>query len=205
AILRQRREPVAAVENGPGTAVPDEKQAVQAAAAANPCLPAPAEDAQWQSRLTELDRLAGELADQRQQLAEQWERLVQTQHCWQQDRDQAAAELETLARKLQEQEQVLTRREQQYQSVREEFRGRHQELVELRQHLAAWQSRLQSRESTWEGERSRLLNEIRQREKLVQEHLSNLEEIRRRWSKNRRQEVAKLQAERQDGDNLRQE
>jgi len=206
AILRQKREAVAAAaEKGPGTPVVEEKQRVEAPAVANPCPPTPADDALLQSRLADLDRLAGELADQRQQLAEQWERLVRTQHSWQADRDQAAAELETLGRQLQEQEKVLTQREQQYQSVREEFRCRHQELVQLRQHLAAWQSRLQTRESSWEGERGRLLDEIRRREKLVQEHLANLEEIRRRWGKNRREEVAKLQAERKAGEDLRQE
>src|SRR5206468_4298099 len=36
-------------------------------------------------RMMALERLAGELADQRLQLLEQWERFFQTQHSWQQD------------------------------------------------------------------------------------------------------------------------
>jgi chromosome segregation ATPase len=168
-------------------------------------MPTPAEDAQWQDRLTDLDRLAGELADQRLQLAEQWERLVQTQHRWQGDRDQAAAELETVGRKLEEQEQTLVRRQQEFQDSCEGIRSKHQELVRLRQHLVGWHSRLRTRESSWESERGRLLDEVRQREKLVQDHLHNLVEIRRRWSKNRRQEVARLQAERGGCESLRQE
>jgi hypothetical protein len=47
-----------------------------------------------------LERLAGELADQRLLLVEQWERVVRAQEAWQEQRDGAAAELERLAQEL---------------------------------------------------------------------------------------------------------
>lgn len=200
AVLRQRRQGEKA-----DASVPQEKQLVEATALPSAPVTSQADDALWQGRLADLDRLAGELADQRLQLAEQWQRLVQTQHRWQEDHDQAAGELEALGGNLQTQEQTLTQKQQEYQSACEVIRGKHQEVVQLRQQMVGWHTRLRAREASWEGERGRLLGEIRQREKLVQEHLSNLVEIRRRWAKNRRQEVAKLQAERRACESLRQE
>ena len=202
--LRQRRQADAGEETRPNLPVLDAKEPTQAPIVSQ-MAPTPTADALWQDRLAELDRVAGELADQRQQLAEQWERLIQTQHRWQEDRDQAAAELESLGRKLQEQEQAVDRRQQESQAAGEVIQAKHQELLSLRQHLVGWHSRLRTRESTWEAERGRLLGEIHQREKLVQEHLHNLVEIRTRWAKNRRQEVAKLQADRNTCETLRQE
>jgi chromosome segregation ATPase len=204
AMLRGRRPAAVSEEEKPDVPALEEKKAAEAPAA-TPAAPTPADDALWQSRLAELDRLAGELADQRLQLAEHWERLVQTQHRWQLDRDQAAADLEGLGQKLQDQEQALERRQQDFHGACDTIRDKHQELVRMRQHMIGWHSRLRIRESTWEAERGQLLAEVRQREKLVQDHLSNLVEIRRRWAKNRRQEVAKLQAERRGCESLRQE
>src|SRR5207237_623331 len=51
-------------------------------------------------RLTELAQLAGELADQRVLLMEQWERLARVQQRWEEQRGRVAADLEALARTL---------------------------------------------------------------------------------------------------------
>jgi exonuclease SbcC len=146
-------------------------------------------------RIVDLDRLAGELAEQRLQLAEQWQRLVRGQQRWEQQRAEAARELEAMVRPLQEQEQALTERERACCTLEEELRKKHRELIQTRHHLVGWRARLRACEATWEGERKQLLAEIRHREKLVDDHLKRLVDVRHRWARQRRQELEKLQTE----------
>lgn len=154
-------------------------------------------------RLTHLQRLAGDLADQRAQLVEQWEHLAGMQQRWEQDRGQAVAEFETAARNLSEQEQAQAGKEQQLREVEESVRKKHRELVHLRQHMVGWRARLRAREMAWEKERNQRLIQARQREELAKHHLKSLGEIRRRWAINRRLEVDKLRAERAACESLR--
>src|SRR5262249_10248426 len=58
-----------------------------------------------QERLVILDKIACELADQRLHLNEQFDRLLQVQEEWRSERESAAEEIESLARKLAEREQ----------------------------------------------------------------------------------------------------
>src|SRR5262249_9771680 len=64
-------------------------------------------EAAWWERIAELDSLAGDLADQRLHLTEQWHRLAQAQERWQQERETLTVELDDLARRLEERERVL--------------------------------------------------------------------------------------------------
>jgi pSer/pThr/pTyr-binding forkhead associated (FHA) protein len=166
---------------------------------------APTADNAVSRRLVDLDRLADALGDQRRQLAEQWQRLAESQHRWEQDRARAAAELEAMVLPLQEQESALTQRDKVCRAAEEEMCKKHRELVQMRQHLVGWRARLRACETSWEGERQQLLSEIQHREKRAQAHLQALAGMRRRWSDQRRRELEKLQAAQAACDTLRQE
>jgi hypothetical protein len=168
-----------------------ESGAAAAAPAATDALPAGG----GACRVVDLERLASALADQRLQLAEQWQRLVRGQQRWEQQRADAARELEAMAQPLQEQEQTLTERERACRMLEEGFRKKQRELVQMRQHLMGWRARLRACEATWEGERKQLLAEIRHRETLVDDHLKTLVDVRQHWTRQRRQELEKLQAQ----------
>jgi hypothetical protein len=185
----------------------DKASAAQAAArqagSSAPISDAP--DGSLERRLADLDRLAGELADQRSHLAEQWQRLVATQDRWHKDRASAAAEMEAAAQQLQEQEQALEVRQKALQEADDALRERHRSLVHLRQHMVGWRARLKAREASWEGERLHLLTEMRHREALAKHHLHTLTQIRRRWAKQRSLELEKLRAEQAACEKLRTE
>ena len=136
-------------------------------------------DGQVQHRLPQLERLAGDLADQRMLLLEQWQRLVQTQHHWENERAQIVDELEKLATLLQSRETALAEREQYHEQAEHQFRVRQRELTHLRQHLVAWRARLKTRENALESERDQLLTEVQNREDLVQKHAASLVDLRR--------------------------
>ena len=132
---------------------------------------------QLQSRLAELERLAGDLADQRLLLLEQWQRLVQAQHQWENERLRVIEELEKLAEHLQSRETILVEQKQFLEQAEHQFRVRHRELTHLRQHLIAWRARLKSRENALESERDQLLMEVHSREELVEKHLGKLVDL----------------------------
>jgi hypothetical protein len=217
ALLRQRRQELATAAAAADGQVADKALETTTrtfeAAFGAPATPSsgalvpvlPGADLGWQQRLAELDRLAGDLADQRLQLAAQWELLLKTQERWQHDRDQAAGDLETLGQKLQEQEQFVTAREQACCANEEILVKKHREIVHLRQHIIGWGARLRSRESSWDLERTRLLAEMKEREALAERQLRGLVDIRRRWAQQRRQEVDKLRCERAGCEGLRYE
>lgn len=158
-----------------------------------------------QRRLGTLEKLSGELADQRLYLAEQCERLQQARHRWQQERDAAAASLEPAALELQQREQSLSEREQAIGDIEANLRQRHEEVAHLRQHLDAWQARLAVRATAWESERDRLLAELRTREELTERQIAAIANLRQRWQERRHQEVERLQSLLSITDKLRQE
>lgn len=183
------------------------KKTFQALLQPPPQLPAPAPEAKseplspqvpenWQERFRDLDRLAGELADQRCQLVEQWQRLGLLHAHWEQDRGRATQELEELARRLVEKGHLLAEREQAGQQADQVLRQRHEELLQIRQQMIAWRARLRVREKAWEGERRQLLTELKAREDLTDQHMNTLVDLRHRWAKRRRLEMEKLREDR---------
>jgi pSer/pThr/pTyr-binding forkhead associated (FHA) protein len=173
-------------KQGKGRAKTDQTAAitnVEVVAAANP------------GQLAQLERLAGDLTDQRIMLLEQWQRLVQTQHAWENERAQCVDDLEKLTLMLQSRESTLGEREQYHEQAEHQFRLRQRELTHLRQHLVAWRARLKTRENALEGERSQLVVEVQNREDLVEKHMAALVDLRRRWSRRRRQELARLHSD----------
>jgi hypothetical protein len=176
--------------------------------AAPPSSPAPlsAEESEsWDQRLAALEGLAGELTDQRLQLAEQWEQLVRAREAWQAEQRTTAAEMKLLAGRLQEQGQAFLLREKELDNAAAELRRRHEELLQFRQHLVGWQARLRARELAWEADRDRLLAELRGREELAERHLAALADLRQRWAKRRRRELEVVRLERAACEKVRQQ
>lgn len=143
----------------------------------------------WQHRLAELDRLAGELADQRAQLIEQYARLAQIQHAWQQRRDQAAAELDALAQRLAAEEDALSQRDRQTILVEESLQQRQQEIDAARQDLQVWRAQWKSHEAMFTHEHQTHMSALRHKEALLQEQLADLVTLRQRWNQRRQQEI----------------
>jgi hypothetical protein len=152
------------------------------------------EEEEIHQRLATLEKLSGELADQRLHVTEQWERLLQTRQTWAQDHEAAAADLEAMTLRLQKQEEALINRENELASGESILRQRLSEILQVRHNLEGCQVRLRTRVKAWEAERDRLLTETRARQKLADRRLAAIEGLRTRLEKRRRQEVNRLQA-----------
>jgi hypothetical protein len=162
-------------------------------------------EAGLQQRVSALEAIAGDLADQRLHLAEQCQRLVQTQQAWEQERDAMAIQLERLGFHLHEREQTLAGRERALSAVEGSLHQRHEEVAQLRRHLEAWQARLILRTTTWEAERDRFLVEVRSREDVAERRLAMITELRRRWHRRRRHQLERLRTEHAACEEQRQE
>ena len=156
-------------------------------------------------RTAVLDRIAGNLADQRAHLLEQWQTLVRVQDEWQRERETGLAELESVARTLHEREQRLLTREREADGVAAECRKRQQVLAQMRFSLEGWQARLRSREATWEAERAGLLTQVRAREEAAVGLLKRLQDLARRRQAQRAKEVEELAGARKRCEDLRQQ
>jgi chromosome segregation ATPase len=155
-------------------------------------------DDEFKRRIAELDALAGELADQRLHLTEQCQRLAQAQDRLQQDRETMAAELETLGRRLQTREQLI-------EITEERCRQREVDLLQQRHQLDRHQAEFTTRIAAWDGERERLMAELRAREELVEKSLATVANVRRQWQQRHQQGVTRLRTEYAACENLRQE
>jgi chromosome segregation ATPase len=112
-------------------------------------------------RCTMLESLAGQLADQRLHLAEHFQRLLQVQGRWQQDRDVTAAELDALGRHLEEREQSVRLAEARTRQHEENAR---QERRSLESQQAQWTAQI----AAWVAERQRVEADLRAREERAQ-------------------------------------
>jgi pSer/pThr/pTyr-binding forkhead associated (FHA) protein len=159
-----------------------------------PHTPLPNDD--WQRRFDGLDRMAGELADQRMHLIEQYNRLAEIQDDWQHRRDQAAAELESLAERLIVEKQSLDQREQKTDVVETLLAQRQQEIETVREEIHIWRAQLKAREQTFEQEHEKQMFALRQKETLLQEQLTGLQQLRKRWNERRQAEIDQLRSKR---------
>ena len=157
------------------------------------------------SEIAQLERIAGDLADQRAHLAEQWQRLLLVQQHWQQHYQALVRELEAAGRHLLERDRGIKVREQGLESAEKGIRLRQRDALELQRQLEAWQARMTARESAWTGERDRFLNELHARQKLAERRLAEIRLLHERWTKRRRRELAWLQNERGTAEKVRQE
>src|SRR5204863_9059088 len=82
-------------------------------------------------RILDLECLADELADQRCQLAEAWQRVAALHDQWHADRAQAATELEAYGQRLLERDLIVLDREGASVQAEEALRQRHGDMVRL--------------------------------------------------------------------------
>jgi hypothetical protein len=139
------------------------------------------------TRLAALGQITGDLADQRAQLVEQWQRLLQAQSAFEEERQQSLYELETLAAALEAQRLEA-------RSVAERLGREAEASRQCRQTVLAEQAEWRSRQATLECEAHAARAEWQFRIDQVTDQLARLEECQktsterqsRRWEYVRR-------------------
>jgi hypothetical protein len=162
-------------------------------------------DAALAKRSAELDRVACELADQRAQLVEQWERLVRLHGDWEQRRDEAAGELETIGQRLARHAETLAQREQAIEQTEGRLNERQERMEQLRREAALALAKSQAQQQTWDVERAHVLAETNRLSDQARRQLEALGELRRNWHDRREQETEALRTEQAACTELRQE
>ncbi len=147
-------------------------------------------------RCHDLERLAGELADQRAHLIEQYQRLAILHDTWQQQRDSAAAELESLGKRLLDEEQALAERARHAHDTEDKLQERTREIEAMRQDIQFQRSQVQLRDHALAQQHQKETLLLRQHQALLQDQLASLAVLRQRWNSRRQQEIDRLQAER---------
>jgi hypothetical protein len=150
-----------------------------------------------------LARLAGDLADQRLHLLEQWQCFLELREAWEPERAALLAEIETAARELVQRERWLDARGQALTDSEADLRRRQEALFEVRCSLEAWQARLTARETFLDNERVMLLADVKAREEHAESQVQRLEEMRQRRAKRRVQEIEELRVARQQHEQMR--
>jgi len=150
-----------------------------------------------------LARLAGNLADQRRHLLEQWQYLLELHEMWGPEHAAIVGQFETAARELVLVEQRLSEREQALAAGEKDLSQRQQALFDIRCSLEAWQARLTARETFLDNERVMLLADLKGREELAESQARRLEEIRQRRARRRSQEIEELRVARSQHEQMR--
>src|SRR5207249_6479019 len=117
-------------------------------------------EVELRSRIATLETVAGELADQRLRLAEQCERFSRARQNWHDEHERARAELEALALQI----QAFQARHQLLAGAEHNLRERADATTAKERHLEVARARLTTLALSWEGERERLLADVRARE-----------------------------------------
>jgi len=146
-----------------------------------------------QALLQVLELLAGDLADQRVQLVEQYGRLVLVEQIWRQAHEATLAEMESVARHVEERERAVLARERGLQVAEAELRQRCEDVMDDRCQLDAARARLTVGESAWKSERATLLAHVQASEELTKRQLAVLDDLRRKWKQRRRHESEEFQ------------
>lgn len=145
--------------------------------------------------LAELERLAGEVLDQRLQLEEQCRRFLQTRERWREDHEAAVIELEKLLAHLLNREAQLDAHEQALEAFEVTLRERHERAVAQRQHLEGWHARLVTREAALVAEREQLQAAAQVREVETGRQVQLLAELRDHWAEVRGRESHEVQVD----------
>jgi hypothetical protein len=162
------------------------------AASTTPSTPVQLEEAEKES-LELLERLAGDVADQRVQLAEQLARFVLAVESWRQAHAETIAEMEAVAFHLEARECAVEARERGQHAADADLGRRREDVAGGRGQLDASRARLTVRESAWESNRATLLAQVRANEELTKHQLAVLDDLRRKWKQRRRQETSEFQ------------
>jgi hypothetical protein len=182
----------------------DQEQVRSALTDPEPVTPDPATDARLVARAAELDRVACELADQRAQLVEHWERLARLQHEWEQTRAEIAAELDALTQDLAHRDAALSVREQAVDAAEARRQDSHDQVLRLRRAAALAHARSLAQQEAWQLERAHVLAESNRLSEKARSQLEALDELRRKWNTRRRHETEALRSARHELEALRQ-
>ncbi len=150
-----------------------------------------------------LARLAGELADQRLHLLEQWQRFLALHEAWEPERAAVLTEIETVGQLLTQRELRLVAREQALAWAEEDLRRRQEALFDVRCSLEAWQARLTARETFLDNERVMLLADVRAREEQADAQMRRVEALHQRRVQRRSREFEALRSARQRHEQMR--
>jgi chromosome segregation ATPase len=135
--------------------------------------------------LPRLDTLAGELADQRLQLIEHWQRVVQIQAQWQQERLRVKSELGDILDQFQVRERSL-------EINRERCRQIQEETLKLRRQLDGRQALLVSQTAAWVNERDRQQAELELKNEQWDRQIASITHLRQVWRQRHGRAVAWL-------------
>jgi hypothetical protein len=163
---------------------------------AEPIIPPPAATNPPRLVPEQLDFAVQEIMDQRLRLAEQWERFLQVQQSWEQDRGAVLAALEADAASLERREQDLRQSEQEVASARAYLARQQETAVALRGALEGSQTRLLAERAEWQTRHDGLLADLDGRERLLTIRSEQLEEIHRQRRERRQEEDARLAEDR---------
>jgi chromosome segregation ATPase len=152
-------------------------------------------EAEWRNRVATLERIAGDLADQRLYLAEQYERLARAQQQWEQEHSSVATELEALAQRLHQREEAIQVGEEGVTVAEDRLDQRSAEMARQQGDLEGRSAQLAARAAVWDGEKDLLLASLRVREDLVAQQLAALSNLRQCWAKRRLRQVCRLRAQ----------
>jgi hypothetical protein len=165
--------------------------------------PDPDHDARVASQMAALERLAGEIADQRRCLVEGCLRFVRLRDQWQSDSQSAAAALDELGQRLQGLEQSLLQRELAVEGAEKAVQQKFDDLADAQKRLEGWRALLVAKASAWEGDRHKRFAELQSREIIVQERLAALSRLEAVWRERRRRQVLALRSQRNACEQLR--
>ncbi len=148
-----------------------------------------------EQRLVDLERLIGDVADQRQALLEQTDRLAEAREAWRQEEKRLVWEMEQLAERLKAWEDRLIDREKDAAVDAESLERERTNLHQLRDRLEAWQARLNAREIELREETQRVEADLHQESRQLERREVAMTELCRRWSERRRVEMQRLRTE----------
>jgi pSer/pThr/pTyr-binding forkhead associated (FHA) protein len=153
----------------------------------------------------QVHQLLGELADHRQRLLEQWERLLRLHAEWEHDRSAAIRDFETLAAHLQGREEGVEGQEKEVQQRLCQAEEKLRVFTRLQVAVEGQRARLTSQEATWSEERNRQEAELRLRESLLATQAGELEEVYTQRLAERNEEFFLLQKTRAALEAMRQD
>jgi hypothetical protein len=151
-----------------------------------------------------LVKLAGDLADQRGHLLEQWQKLLLVQAHWEQEREDVTSALERMAEKLHVRERRIVESERSLADLMADLEQRQERLARARGDLEARRTRLSVEQLAWEAERAASLDEVRSREAAAAGQLRRMENLRLRRIQRRQQEIEEVRAARTEAEQARQ-
>jgi len=149
-------------------------------------------DEYQRKRQSDLERQAAALLDQRLHLAELYERLAEAEQEWHVRQADSAAELEMLAKELNEQEDTLRERGRDINAVSERLRQERDFLQRRRRELERDLTDLNARRTLWQAEHDRISSELEERATAIERREKALPELFRRLRLRRTQELDQL-------------